>query len=475
MTVIKKNYGRYYLLIFTTCLVHLMLGLDINVVSVSLPSIAQHFNVTPASASKIVWIYFLVVTCLLPLTGRLGDLYGFKKFYLVGILLFVFGAVLSGISNSVSILSYCRIIQGIGGAILFALTPAIISSFLPSELKGKAFGINYAFTAIGGVIGRGFSGFIIDNFGWSYIFLITAVPGFFALSLAISYIPSASVKRLNNKIDWAGSFIAFAGLFLFMFALNNGQQKGWLNPFIISSLVGGLLIILIFIYRELKIDTPLFNLKYFKNRIFSYPLISFGIIYILTNGMVFAFPFYFQWVKNFSKPETGLLLTIPSVMQILSGYLSGYLSDKKSIRIICTTGMILTAVSYLLFIMLGADTSYTFIIISLVVFGIAIGTFIPANTNRITSYAAIYEKGSISALMITIIRIGSALGVCLFAVILSMYVPQINPAASNVPISTVVIGFKTIFAFGFIVALAGIYFTLKSGEKKTPLMTSDAL
>jgi EmrB/QacA subfamily drug resistance transporter len=468
MTVINKNYGRYYFLIFTTCLVHLMLGLDINVVSISMPSIAQHFNVTPASASKIVWIYFLVVTCLLPLTGRIGDLYGFKKIYLVGILLFVFGAVLSGISKSLDVLSYCRIIQGIGGAILFALTPAIISSFLPPELKGKAFGINYAFTAIGGVIGRAFSGFIIDNLGWSYIFLLTAVPGFFALSLAISYIPSVSVKRLNNKIDWLGSFIAFAGLFLFMYALNNGQQQGWLNPFIISSLIAGASIIIIFIYRELKIDTPLFNLKYFKNKLFSYPLISFAIIYILTNGMVFAFPFYFQWVKNFSKPETGLLLTIPSIMQILSGYISGYLSDRRSIRIICTTGMIMTAVSYLLFIMLGADTSYTFIIISLAVFGIAIGTFIPANTNRITSYAAIHEKGSVSALMITIIRIGSALGVCFFAVILSMYVPQINPAATNVPPGTVEAGFKAIFTFGMIVALAGIYFTLKSGEKKNP-------
>jgi MFS family permease len=386
-------------------------------------------------------------------------------FYLVGILLFVFGAVLSGISKTLDVLTYCRIIQGIGGAILFALTPAIISSFLPPELKGKAFGINYAFTAVGGVIGRAFSGYIIDNFGWSYIFLITAVPGFFALSLAISYIPSAAIKRIDKKINWLGSFIAFIGLFLFMFSLNNGQQKGWLSPVIIASFITGLIIIIIFVYRELKITAPLFNLKYFKNKLFSFPLISFAIIYILTNGMVFAFPFYFQWVKNFSKPETGLLLTIPSVMQILSGYISGYLSDKKSIRIICTSGMILTAVSYLLFIMLGINTSYTFIIISLAVFGIAIGTFIPANTNRITSYAAIYEKGSVSALMITVIRIGSALGVCFFAVILSMFVPQINPAATSVTPETVETGFKAIFAFGMIIALAGIYFTIKSGEK----------
>jgi EmrB/QacA subfamily drug resistance transporter len=337
-TGIKKN---YFLLTLTVCIVHFLLGLDINIVSVSLPSISQGLNVTPSSASKVVWIYFLVVTCFLPLSGKLGDLLGFKKLYTTGILIFLIGSVLCGISLSLEMLIVFRVIQAAGGAILFSLTPAIISSFIPEGTKGKTFGINYAFVALGGVVGRAFSGYLLTSFGWSSIFLINIIPGVIALALALKYIPFVSRTEKKLYFDTIGSIYIFIGLFFLLFAINNGQQMGWSNPLILVSFLIAALFLFLFINRETKISFPLFKLHYLKKKKFSYPLISFSIVYIVTNGMVFLFPFYLQWVKSISKEETGLLMTIPSVMQIASGYLGGYLSDNKSIRLICSYGMIL--------------------------------------------------------------------------------------------------------------------------------------
>ncbi|RPI19110.1 MAG: MFS transporter [Ignavibacteriae bacterium] len=466
--MINNTSGKreYILLTLTVCIVHFLLGLDINIVSVSLPTISQSFNITPASASKVVWIYFLVLTCFLPLSGKLGDQFGFKKLYLLGIFTFLAGAVLCGLSTSFEMLVAFRILQAAGGAILFSITPAIISSYLPEGMKGKAFGINYAFVALGGVVGRAFSGYLLDAYGWSSIFFINIIPGIAALVLALRYIPSVSPSNKKVFFDVLGSIYIFIGLFFLLFAINNGQQMGWMNQYITTSFIIAAVFIYLFIKREIDIPAPLFNLNYLKKKKFSFPLISFSVVYIVTNGMVFLFPFYLQWIKSLSKQETGLLMTIPSVMQIVSGFFGGYLSDKKSIRIICTYGIILTFLSYLFFYFLDSSSDILLIIASLSLFGIAIGTFIPANTNRIMSYAGIEEKGSISALMLTVVRTGSALGVCFFAAILSVYIPQANPITANVPMNIMESGFKAVFLFGTIVCLIGIYFAVRSEEKE---------
>lgn len=460
------NKTNYLLLTLTVCIVHFLLGLDINIISVSLPSISQGLNISPSSASKIVWIYFLVVTCFLPLSGRLGDLAGFKKLYIAGIIFFIIGSALCGISASLEMLIVFRVVQAAAGAILFSLTPAIISSYIPEGAKGKTFGVNYAFVALGGVAGRAFSGFLITAFGWNAIFLINIIPGLIALILAVLYLPYQANQKEKINFDVTGSVFVFIGLFFFLYAINNGQQMAWRNPVILASLLIAVIFLLLFIKREFKITFPLFNLSYLKKKKYSFPLISFFIIYIVTNGMVFLFPFYLQWVKSISKEEAGLLMTIPSVMQIASGSIGGYLSDRRSIRIICSYGMILTFTAYVLFSFLNSSSEIIYIIASLTIFGIAIGTFIPANTNRIMSYASIEEKGSVSALMLTIIRIGSALGVCSFAVILSVYIPQANPVAEHIPMYIIEEGFRHAFIFGAAAGLAGIYFSLRSEEKE---------
>jgi DHA2 family metal-tetracycline-proton antiporter-like MFS transporter len=457
--------SRSNLLILTLSLVHLLLGLDINIVSISLPTIADHFNINPGSASGIVWIYFLVLTCFLPAFGKLGDIKGFRLIYIIGIGVFTIGSLLCGLSFSfISIITF-RIIEALGAAVLFALTPAIISTYLPENIRGKAFGINYTFVALGGVIGRACSGYLITQFGWSSIFFINIPIGIIALLLSLRLIPSKQPEPSLKKFDLPGSVIIFFALFLFLYGVNRGTQIPWLSAEILIPLGASVILLILFYLWEKRISFSLLDLSLLKKKHFTFSVLSFLVIYILTNGMVFLFPFLLQWVKGFSVSEAGLLMAIPSVMQMLFGSLSGFLSDRINIRSICTAGMLLTLFSYILFIFLGPFSDIQYVITALVFFGVAIGTFIPANTNRIMSYAPTFEKGSVSSMMVTILRIGSALGVFLFATIFSFYVPQKNPIASGVNMDTIVNGFSNVFLIGAVISVIGVVFAFFSGDK----------
>ena len=456
--IVTDNKNRFFLVV-SLCLVHLLLGLDINIVSISLPVLSQSFSISINEVSRVVWIYFLVVTSFLLLFGKLGDRFGFKKLYNFGIIIFLLGSFFAGISPNFNLLIASRIIQASGGAILFALSPALISAYIPPEMRGKIYGINYAFVALGGIIGKGLSGYIIGMFGWSSIFLINIPVGIIALILTYKYIPSQKVLNKEVKFDIPGVIYIFIGLLAFLFSLNNGNDTGWNSYPILSGFFISVVFFVSFYFRENRFAFPLLDLTFFRNKNFVFASVAFMFIYLLTNGMVFIFPFYLQWGRGLSINESGMLMVIPSVMQVISGSISGHLSDKIGCKKICITGIILTVIAYILFYISGSFSGIYMIVISVALFGIAIGTFIPSNTNMIMAYAPQDKKGIISSIMITINRAGSALGVCLYGAIFSIYVPEKN-LLKTLPVETLMKGFKYTFIFGIIVAVASLSFFL---------------
>jgi EmrB/QacA subfamily drug resistance transporter len=464
--IITDKTQRFWF-ILSLSLVHLLLGLDINIVSVSLPTVAEHFGVNAGVVSRVVWIYFLILTCFLLGFGKLGDLKGFKKIYILGISVFTFGSLLSAFAFDFNLLVIFRVIQALGGAVLFALTPALIVAYLPVEIRGKVFGINYAFTALGGIIGRGLSGYLIESFGWNSIFLINIPIGIIAVLIGIKYIPRLQVFKKDAKYDLYGSVFIFAALLTMLFVINAGQEYGWTSLIIISCIVISVFSFIAFYIYEKKINrsegnaiSPLLNFSVIKQKYISFPIITFALIYIITNGMIYLFPFYLQWIRNLPKKEIGLLMAIPSLLQMVSGYLSGSLSDKRSIKIICSTGIVLTIISYFTFIFLDVSSNYYYVVFSIILYGIAIGVFIPANTNRIMSFAPPDQKGSISSLMTTVIRLGSAFGVTAFASIFTFFVPQKNPVQAGVSIDSILTGFKYTFIFGTLICILALIINL---------------
>lgn len=471
--IITEKSHRFWF-VLSLSLVHLLLGLDINIVSVSLPTIAEHFGVNAGVVSRVVWIYFLILTCFLLGFGKLGDLKGFKKIYILGITVFTSGSLLSALAFDFNLLVIFRVIQALGGAVLFALTPALIVAFLPPEIRGKVFGINYAFTALGGIIGRGLSGYLIESFGWNSIFLINIPIGIIAVLIGMKYIPKLQIFRKDAKYDLYGSIFIFIALLTFLFVINAGQEYGWTSLIIIFCIFISMISFITFFIYEKKINkkadnaiSPLLNFSVIKQKYISLPIITFALIYIITNGMIYLFPFYLQWIRNLPKKEIGVLMAVPSLLQMVSGYLSGSLSDKKSIKVICSTGIVLTIISYFTFTFLDALSNYYFVVASIVLYGIAIGVFIPANTNRIMSFAPLDQKGSISSLMTTVIRLGSAFGVTAFASIFTFFVPQKNPIQAGIPVDSILTGFKYTFIFGTLICIFALIINLFVNDRLT--------
>ena len=453
---------KYFALIINLCLIHFLLGLDINIVSVSLPYISSHFNVEVNVVSRVVWVYFLVLTCFLLAFGRLGDIKGFKKIYIAGIFIFLSGSLLCYFANNFNLLVVFRIYQAFGSAILFALTPAIIASGIPEEMRGRVYGINYSFTALGGIIGRAASGFLIEGLGWNSIFLFNIPIGIIALIITFKYLDNYQNANVKSKFDITGTVLIFFGLFLLLYGINTGDYFGWTSLTTVSLLIASVVFVAAFIMRQYKISYPLLNLRILKDKNISYSVLSFVFVYIITNGMIYITPFLLLWIKGLAKQETGLLMAVPSLFQFFSGYLSGYLSDKINSGIVRITGIVSIAGSVLLYILISPDTDIYIIILILSFYGFAIGFFIPSNTNKIMTSAPAEQKGIISSFMTTSIRLGSALGVVIFGAVFSYFVPVKNPVQNGIEPAVLLSGFKAAFIFGFVAALLGLYFVLRS-------------
>jgi MFS family permease len=385
--------------------------------------------------------------------GKFGDLKGFRKIYLTGIIVFLTGSLLSGFSVNFNILTGARIFQAIGGAILFALSPALISAYLPVEIKGKAFGINYTFVALGGVVGRGLSGILIDNFGWQSIFLLNLPVGLIAVISGFIFIPKLRFSKTAGKFDLAGTVLFFIALLSLLTAINIINDKGLFSGITITLIGVSVIALMLFVRLENNIKFPVFDLSLLKLRNLSVHLITFLFIYVYTNGMIFVFPFYLQNERIISKSETGFLMAIPSVMQMIFGYISGHLSDKINSRNIVLTGIFFTLISFIGFAVSVYIRDYLFMIVLLILYGAAIGFSIPSNTNAIMKFAPESQKGVLSSFMTTVIRSGSALGVCVFAAVYSFYIPQSGSAVDMT-------GFFFVFMFGALVCLTGIIILL---------------
>lgn len=442
-----------YRLLVSVCLIHFLLGFDINIISVSLPSISEYFSVNPGTVNRIIWIYFLVIVCLLLATGKAGDIKGFKKIYTSGIILFIAGSLLASVSFDFNFLLLSRIVQAAGAAAMFALTPAIITFYFPEEVRGRVFGINYSFTALGGITGRAASGFLVSNLGWNSVFYLNIPFGLLALILIYRYLPEFVPTGEKKRFDFKNALLISSGLFFLMTALNTGNQSGWTSVPVLLSFTASAVLILLFYNVQMKSENPLIDKLIIKNKRISFPVIAFALVYLITNGMIFLVPFFLQWVKLISKQEAGLLMAVPSVMQMIAGYISGKLSDSYGKSKICLYALVFIFVSLILHLMFTPESSMYFIIITLAFYGAAIGFFIPSNTNAIMTNAPEISKGTVSGFMTTFIRIGSAFGTVIFGSLFSHYVPFPDPLKSQVSKELIVSGFRGAVFAGIVSAL----------------------
>ncbi len=316
----------------------LMASLIFSSAAVVLPDIVREFKISFAAGQWVLLSYTLAQTSIMPIVGRLGDMFGKRQVFLGGTIAFMVTSVLPGLAPTIELMLFFRVLQAVGAAFALALNYGIvIETFSPSE-RGKALGAFGAIFAAGSILGPMISGFVLGALSWRWIFFVGQPLSLISLILAWRYLPQSRPAG-RQSFDWSGSFLLFSGLLTLMLYLTFGSGLGFISPFMLGLLAVSVFAIWQFVRNEARVRAPLLDLSLFRNSQFSVCLS----IRILTNvaigGLWFLFPFYLVDILLIDPVLAGILLTVFWVIFGVAVLVSGALTDRFGFRLIASIGL----------------------------------------------------------------------------------------------------------------------------------------
>ena len=392
-----------------------MIMLDTTIVNVAIPAMSTGLN---ATLDQILWVlnaYVLVYAVLLITAGRLGDLYGQRNLFAIGLLVFTVASALCGLAQNPVELIGARVLQGVGGALLTPQTLAILTSIFPPERRGAAFGVWGGVAGLATLAGPTVGGAIITYIDWRWIFYINVPIGIAALVATFLVIPDLRPGRRHGW-DIVGMVIATAGLFAIVFGLIEGERYNWGQiesyPITIPAVIGaGVALIVLFVIWERFQAEPLVPLSLFADRNFAVAnwiaaAISFGML-----SMFLPFTIYLQSVRGFSALVAGLTMAPMSLVSMFTAPFAGRMADRVGGKYILMTGILLFTIGMAsLGLVAGPDSTWINFLVPAAVAGLGIGmTFAPMTTVAMRNVSP-RVAGSASAVLNTIRQLGAAIG-----------------------------------------------------------------
>lgn len=393
---------RDILLVISISLATFMATLDGSIVNIALPTISESFNLTSGMVSWVSTIYLLVMAGCVLIFGKISDKIGYKRVFLSGFIIFTLGSLFCGvlpdITGSFLTLIGSRAFQGIGGAMISAVAPAMAIAFIPLEKKGRAMGIIMTFSALGTAIGPTIGGLLTQYLSWYFIFLINVPIGIFAVLLGAKIIPSLKPVQDDSKFDRSGAALIFVGLALLLFGVSEAQRLGWNSPAILISLVASVFILGYFVLHELRSENPVLEMRIFRNMQFLNMNVILCLLYFSFSGVSYLLPFYLEYVKGYSTSSAGLILTALSIAMMIAGILAGLLYDKIGGRRVTIIAAAILLGGYFLITHLTVDTSTSFIVLCLGLMGFGLGMLVTPVSNMIMTSCSKKYEGMISSL-----------------------------------------------------------------------------
>jgi EmrB/QacA subfamily drug resistance transporter len=395
--------NRQWWVLTGTCLGLFLLMLDSTVVALALPTIEKDLH---ASADNIQWVlngYLLVISVLVVTAGRLGDIYGRRRIFLIGMAVFGAGSVLAAAASDDAVLVAARVVQGAGGASMLTLSLAIVSHAFPVEQQGRALGIWAAVSALALAIGPLVGGALIDV-DWRLIFWIN-LP-FCALGIVITWAAAQESRDETSppKLDLPGLATLTPGLLTFVFALVRADDWGWGSGKTIGVMAVGVVLLAAFWAIEHRVDSPIVDFSLFRNRPY---LGASAAAFALVGAywaVIFFQPQYLQTVLDHGPVEAGLLvLPITAPMVFISPFCGG-LIDRFGPRGLMTVGMVCGAVGLAFLTQIEADSSYGALMPGYLLFGISLGlVYAPMSTAAMLAMPR--DKAGIAAGVLAMVRV----------------------------------------------------------------------
>ncbi len=394
-----------------------MSALDVSIVNVAMPTLKNTFGVSMAVIEWIAMAYMLTLTVFLPLFGRLSDIYGRSKLYNIGFVVFSVGSLFCGMSNTAAQMIAARVIQAVGAGLLQANSVALITHAFPASERGKAIGIQGAVQAIAMSVGPFVGGILIAAVGWRAIFYVNIPIGFLGTLAALNILPENQKVEKKEHVDYLGAALFAAGLAAIVMAFNEVAKLGWGSQEIFLYFISGTVLLTLFVITEMRVKSPLIDLKLFKNATFLLGNLTGMMSYYVLFAVMFIMPFYLQKVLGYGVALTGALLTpIPLAMAVVAPF-SGHISDKYGPRIMTTSGMLISALACGALMFMGVSVQLPMLLTVLILLGVGMGLFTPPNNSAIMGSAPREKLGVAGGVLNMMRSLGLIFGVDISGVI----------------------------------------------------------
>lgn len=407
-----------YSILAAVCLGTVLSSYVSSCINIALPNIMQALNF---NMDSVVWVslsYMLPYGSTLPLTGKLGDQFGAKRVYLMGLSIFTVASFICGLSTNAGMMIVFRVIQGVGAGMLLPNAMSVVARTFEPHERGQALGIWSAMAAAGSAMGPTIGGYLIEHFDWRSIFFSVIPFCLVSIAFAFAVIPKFE-KKAGTEPDYIGAGLLIASISSLLMALNNGQREGWDSLYITLLFYGAAASFILFVLVELRVQHPMIDLTLFYNINFTIANLVGFLSFVAMYGGMFLLPFFLKSILHYDSITAGLMLMPMTATMVFFAPVGGRVADRFGSRLPAFLGILLVAGSLRMFNTINADYSGHEFFTRLVLMGIGLGfTMSPLSNCAIASLPK--DKIGVGSGVFNLSKIiGGSIGVVLVETILS--------------------------------------------------------
>jgi EmrB/QacA subfamily drug resistance transporter len=416
----------------------IMTILDSTIVNIAIPTL-QH-DLHAGSYTDIAWVvtgYLLAQGAVIPLTGWATDRWGTKKLYLITIVMFTVASMLCGVSQNLGELIFFRVIQGVGGGMLMPIGMTIILQAVGPQNMGKVMGIFGVPMLIAPAVGPVLGGYFVQDFSWRLIFYVNVPIGIVGFIAATRFLRETH-RTAKLRLDVVGLLTGVPAVIALMYAVDRSTQLGWSSPLVVTLLAASVLLMGVFIVRQLRFRAPLLQLSLFRDRTFSWAMVLSFVVVTAMFGTMLLLPLYLQEVHGYDAIETGLLLLPQAAVAAISMPLGGYLTDRIGPKWVVATGMILLTIGSVVLAQIHYNSSNWLVISALMLRGFAMGfAMMPTMSAAMARVPRQYTSRA-SSITNTLQRLSSSVGIAVLVTVLAGQFAGAAAQTTCAPSATVV-------------------------------------
>ncbi|SFA85551.1 MULTISPECIES: MDR family MFS transporter [unclassified Bacillus (in: firmicutes)] len=451
-------------------------ALEQTIVGTAMPTIIADLN----GFSIFAWVttaYLITSTTVVPIVGKLSDLYGRRKLYLLGNLIFILGSALCGTADSMEQLVFYRGLQGIGGGMIMPLTQTIIGDIFTAEQRAKWQGVFGGIYGLSSVIGPFIGGLMVDHISWHWIFLINVPFGLLSTAMIVIGMRNETIRSKGKvNIDFLGIFTLIPAVILLLLGLTFGGDKfAWASTTSYMLFGGFIVLLALFLYVEKRAVEPILSLDLFKNRVFATTNVLGFLLGLGMFGAIMFVPMFMQGILGVSPTKAGSTMTPMMIALIAASIIGGRLLLKFNFRTVLTSGMVITFIGFLLMSTMGVDSNEYTAYVYMVVLGFGMGLVMPTLMIAVQNEFPKHQLGEVTSASTFFRSIGGTIGITILnAVMNHSLADKIKAAASDESNPVLAkaleeIGKKTDAMFGILIKPELLPFPK---ELKTPLIST---